>query len=583
MKQALCLLVCLTVVLGTMLVPVSATTANGVLWDATTSETAMLGAVTNGTSPNWDTTNANWYGNRLPVLRDDSAWGDHMIIGDTLGTVITEKTVKLSFEFAPKASYMGGPDFYVSVFNQNTSYADGAEGQFKGFAEFDPNGTDANGENTYDAVKMSYYGTMDGINTSPSDNEWANPIAFNSPNMAVTQNQWYCVESIYDLKNELVTHYVNGQLLGTAKGPNAIGGISVFRRQNNKLGYGELDLYNLQLTEVASTLSWDATTSETAMLGAVTNGTSPNWDTTNADWYGGRLPVLRDDAAWGNHMVIGDKFDKVITGKKVKVSFEFAPKATYMGGPDFYVSVFNQNTSYEDGAEGQFKGFAEFDPNGTDTNGENGYDAVKMSYYGTETTANTSPCENEWTNPIVFTNPTLPVTQGAWYLVESLYDLENETVTHIVNGEVLGTAKGPNAIGGISIYRRQNNKLGYGELDIYNFKIAELADKGEILFCDIANQVLTREDLKTATEVQAKQVNISANGNAGSCYYICAIYSEADDSLQDVTLKVMSYSANGLSFDSQVIGVGDGEYAKVFLWDSLTELKPMCQEYMIGK
>ncbi len=548
------------------------------IWDAKESETAVL---TEGAS-SWDhdESHSSWYEGRVGVLRDENVWSQHTVIGDTLPEVVSGKTVKLSFDYAPKGAYYGAPDFHVSVFNQNVSFATNATGQFKGFREFDRPGVGAETDDYTDA-RITYHGNMENANANPYADEWAEDgVVFNNPTMPVTRMKWYHVESVYDLKNETVTHYVDGQLLGVAKGPDKIGAIGIYRDVTNKRGWGELNLYNLRIVDVTP-FAWDATTSETAMLGAVTNGTSPNWDTTNADWYGGRLPVLRDDAAWGDHLVIGDKFDQVIAGRKVKVSFEFAPKATYLGGPDFYVSVFNQNTSYVDGAEGQFKGFAEFDPNGTDSKGENGYDAVKMSYYGTETTANTSPCENEWTNPIVFTNPTLPVTQGQWYQVESVYDLEKETVTHYVNGQLLGVAKGPDRIGGISIYRRQNNKLGYGELDIYNLRLCETIDNGEILFCDKNNQVLSREDLRNETLVQAKMFTVTANGGQGTGYYICAKYRKTDDVFQNAVFQELPYSSGGAGEISRTISLENGEYAKVFLWD--TQSKPLCREYTIGK
>lgn len=253
MKKVLSLLVSLILVLGTMTVPVSAVLSpesDAILWDAETSEGVVLGTNTS-IKEDYIFDDADW------------SWG-YEIIGALLPEVISGKVVNLSFDWKPTGTYYGAPSFRVHTFGQNEAYAQGSADWHMGFYAYEPEGNQSHDTSKvyYENAKYTYYGTETGGNSDPFTKNEDGTLTFTNPTAPVAYNKWQHIDCVYDLKQQTVTHYVNGQYLGMSKGPHSIGAIA-FRKMSKLYGestfYGAMNFDNVRLTEVKEDgLMWSA-------------------------------------------------------------------------------------------------------------------------------------------------------------------------------------------------------------------------------------------------------------------------------------------------------------------------------------
>lgn len=212
------------------------------LWDAETSATLHDNA-------SFDTTT---FTDRGTVIKDSLNWNNYNLLTSALSTPITGKLVNISFDFYSASNYLNGtPSFYIKTYNS-------APGDFKGtdyaigFYAYDSTGSAA-GEG-----RFSYYGNSSRLNSEPIDSasgNWVNGYMEN-----VEKGKWYHVDSVYDLSEKTVSHYVDGEKLGTAMAPNAIYGVAVYAIHNNtSAGISYFD--NFKISEVkADSLTWTAVT-----------------------------------------------------------------------------------------------------------------------------------------------------------------------------------------------------------------------------------------------------------------------------------------------------------------------------------
>ena len=260
MKKALSILICITLVLGIMTVPVSAagsTVANATIWSAITD-----GALTTDvTLKDGKTSIDNTY---FPgTIQDVADWnGQYNMVEAVLPSAISGKTVKLSFDYFGESSAWGAPSFRVNVFDQTGSYAEGGTNCYIGFYAYDAPGNnehvavDGVRPTYYDETKsyFTYYGSENGYNTAPTAE---------SGKAKMKHRVWQHIDCVYDLVNQKVTYFVDGVQLGTAKGPSAIAALA-FKKTNyassTTVYYGVVRFDNIKITEVnAGGLSWNLT------------------------------------------------------------------------------------------------------------------------------------------------------------------------------------------------------------------------------------------------------------------------------------------------------------------------------------
>ncbi len=253
MKKAISLLVSLILVLGTMVVPVSAVVApeaNNILWDAETSEGVVLGEKTEI---------------RADAIFNDADWSkNYDVIGALLPEVISGKIVNLSFDWKPTGTYWGAPSFSIDVFTQNESYTIGSAGWSLGFYAYEPGGQQDHDSSKeyYENAKFTYYGTEAGGNTDPYTKNADGTLNWTNPTAPVAYNKWQHIDCVYDLKQQTVTYYIDGQYFGKAKGTYAIGAIGFRKRgtlDDTSTYYGAMFFDNVRLTEVKDDgLVWGA-------------------------------------------------------------------------------------------------------------------------------------------------------------------------------------------------------------------------------------------------------------------------------------------------------------------------------------
>lgn len=253
MKKVISLLVSLILALGTVAVPVSAVVApdtDNILWDAETSEGVVLGEKTEI---------------RGDVIFNDADWSkNYDVIGALLPEVISGKIVNLSFDWKPTGTYWGAPSFSIDVFTQNESYTIGSAGWSLGFYAYEPGGQQDHDSSKeyYENAKFTYYGTEAGGNSDPYTKNADGTLNWTNPTAPVAYNKWQHIDCVYDLKQQTVTYYIDGQYFGKAKGTYAIGAIG-FRKRGTLDGtstyYGAMFFDNVRLTEVKEDgLMWGA-------------------------------------------------------------------------------------------------------------------------------------------------------------------------------------------------------------------------------------------------------------------------------------------------------------------------------------
>ena len=268
MKKVLSLLIVITLLLGSMAIPVAAVSSDSdnILWEATTAD-----GLTEGVTLKADKTSIEQGEFMTGSIKDVADWnGAYDMIGALLPEPITNKVVSLSFDFYPESVAWGAPSFRVDVFEGNDAYIEDASRSdwFLGFFAYD-----APGQNDHAKVEgaypeyydestsfFTYYGG-ENANSEPYDKtagEWVNEKA------KIAFRKVQHIDCVYDLQNKTVTHYVDGVKLGTSAGPSKIGALA-FRKKNYVSGktvyYGVMRLENIKLTEVKEgSLSWETET-----------------------------------------------------------------------------------------------------------------------------------------------------------------------------------------------------------------------------------------------------------------------------------------------------------------------------------
>lgn len=239
-NKIICLL--LSVVMVVSMITIVAGAEETILWNAEDTELDV-----NHTA--LDTTT---FSDRGTVIKDNPiAWSNYNAIKGGFAEPIINKKVKLSFDFMADSEYLNGtPSFYVKTFNSEPSDFKGTNFA-QGFYAYDSTGSAA-GEG-----RLTYYGNSERINSSPvdSDGNWVNGNKAN-----VEKGVWYHIDTIYDLNNKTATYYADGQLLGTATGPEKIYGIAVYM-VHAETSFGITYFDNFTLTEFEEDgLTWTAET-----------------------------------------------------------------------------------------------------------------------------------------------------------------------------------------------------------------------------------------------------------------------------------------------------------------------------------